>query len=296
MVDTLPPPLTVIPPPSVVGDGQVLVRVATEAGTRMSLLVASSSERSQESGRADLEGRFLWLAPVFPGDNVIVVQAEDEVGNRSSTQLRIFRDMDPPEVACVSHRDGQIVNESSPTLRLRLKDNRSVRSAQVFVERRGSRPVKPGAEVLVPIKDLPEGATQIWFSATDEAGWTTTRPIQLIVDSTETFGTRPLVEGALGDDVRELQRRLVRLGRLESYLVVGRFGPGTVQAVQALQKARALPVTGAVEAETMALLQTRIYVNVGRSSMVVEQPGKPLLRFSVAVGTEEYPPRGAIAL
>ncbi|MBI3929895.1 MAG: peptidoglycan-binding protein [Armatimonadetes bacterium] len=80
-----------------------------------------------------------------------------------------------------------------------------------------------------------------------------------------------MVEGALGEDVREIQRRLVKVGRLEPYLVVGRFGAGTLQGVQALQKAHGIPASGVLDMETVALVQTRLYINVRHSSLVVER-------------------------
>jgi murein DD-endopeptidase MepM/ murein hydrolase activator NlpD len=58
------------------------------------------------------------------------------------------------------------------------------------------------------------------------------------------FGTRPLVKGAKGKDVRYLQRALSRLGVATS--VDGVFGKGTLRSVEAFEQQHAWPVNGII--------------------------------------------------
>lgn len=58
------------------------------------------------------------------------------------------------------------------------------------------------------------------------------------------FGTRPLVKGAKGKDVRYLQRALSRLGVVTS--IDGVFGKGTLRSVEAFEQQHAWPVNGII--------------------------------------------------
>jgi murein DD-endopeptidase MepM/ murein hydrolase activator NlpD len=58
------------------------------------------------------------------------------------------------------------------------------------------------------------------------------------------FGTRPLVKGAKGKDVRFLQRALSRLGVATS--IDGVFGKGTLRSVEAFEQQHAWPVNGII--------------------------------------------------
>lgn len=67
------------------------------------------------------------------------------------------------------------------------------------------------------------------------------------------LGDRTLRSGAHGQDVRSLQTYL----RRDGYRVTldGQFGPGTLKAVRSFQRAFGLPVTGVVNAKTVAALR-----------------------------------------
>jgi murein DD-endopeptidase MepM/ murein hydrolase activator NlpD len=58
------------------------------------------------------------------------------------------------------------------------------------------------------------------------------------------FGTRPLLKGAKGKDVRYLQRALSRLGVATS--IDGVFGKGTLRSVEAFEQQHAWPVNGII--------------------------------------------------
>jgi len=64
----------------------------------------------------------------------------------------------------------------------------------------------------------------------------------------------PLVEGATGEAVRDLQRRLTAAGHAPPPSELGRFGPGTERAVRAFQGGRGLHETGVCDGPTWAAL------------------------------------------
>ena len=67
------------------------------------------------------------------------------------------------------------------------------------------------------------------------------------------LGDRTLRSGAHGQDVRSLQTYLLRDGYRVT--VDGQFGPGTLRALRSFQRAFGLPVTGVVNARTVAALR-----------------------------------------
>lgn len=66
--------------------------------------------------------------------------------------------------------------------------------------------------------------------------------------------TPRVARGSTGTEVREVQQRLQARGVTVPGGADGRFGPATEQAVRTFQKANRIPVTGAVDAYTAALL------------------------------------------
>ncbi|KRQ87356.1 N-acetylmuramoyl-L-alanine amidase LytC precursor [Caloramator mitchellensis] len=63
--------------------------------------------------------------------------------------------------------------------------------------------------------------------------------------------TRTLKRGAVGEDVKELQRALIKLGYLKINTPTTKFGPATETAVKAFQKANKLPSLGIVGKATI---------------------------------------------
>jgi N-acetylmuramoyl-L-alanine amidase len=71
----------------------------------------------------------------------------------------------------------------------------------------------------------------------------------------DTRAVRIIRPGDAGDDVRDVQRRLIALGRsLDPDELEGRFGPSTLEAVRSFQTERRLPEDGLVGPDTWAQL------------------------------------------
>ena len=78
-----------------------------------------------------------------------------------------------------------------------------------------------------------------------------------VADITITFGNQ-------GEKVRQLQEKLAYLGFLDPFLVTGRFGDATTEAVRSYQAARGLRENGIANMQTQKVLDaeyTRLYEN-----------------------------------
>lgn len=94
------------------------------------------------------------------------------------------------------------------------------------------------------------GASDTTTTTTVAAPGTTTAPKGRVG---RTLGARVLKKGMSGQDVRVLQDYLGRAGFTAG--IDGAFGPGTLRLVKRFQQAQELPVTGIVDATTVASLR-----------------------------------------
>lgn len=93
----------------------------------------------------------------------------------------------------------------------------------------------------------------------------TPEPVKSVSVSTKTIAapsaettkqtiSKTLKQGAKNADVKLLQEKLIRLGFLSKGAVTGYYGPQTVKAVKAFQKANKLEQVGSVGTKTLKLL------------------------------------------
>lgn len=99
------------------------------------------------------------------------------------------------------------------------------------------------------------------------------------IDDTVDFGDRTLRKGNTGEDVKELQRRLMRAGqKLPKYKDDGDFGNETLDAVTKFQKANNLTVDGIVGKQTFAALEKYEETPTSSNSKVVVTGGSVNVR------------------
>jgi len=118
------------------------------------------------------------------------------------------------------------------------------------------------------------------------------------VDQTVYFRKEAMSRGDSGAEVAAIQERLLDMG----YWIAtadGTFGTLTVQAVMAFQKVNGLPITGAVDPTTKAMIEsgsrpapqstsgTLIEVDKTRQVLFVVQNGQTLWVFNTSTGTEK---------
>jgi lipoprotein-anchoring transpeptidase ErfK/SrfK len=135
---------------------------------------------------------------------------------------------------------------------------------------------------------IAQGANKVTVFAQDPAGNRAEKTVTLSVDSTEEFGSRDLVAGARGGDVKELQRQLVARG-FKKTRVSGVYDARTAASVRRYQEIHKLTASGAFTQATRTAFVGRIVVDLSRFRIAVVRDGKVIVRFPIAHGTRQYP-------
>ena len=143
-------------------------------------------------------------------------------------------------------------------------------------------------DYLLATGELCEGTHDVSVSAQDAAGHVSIWHRTFLVETTETFGARPMGEGATGKDVIELQKVLTTKG-LYSGKANGVYDSATAQAVADFNKSRNLSGGTSIGGEGLALLLGSIRVDLSERKLYLYSEGKLVKTYSVAVGQPAYP-------
>ncbi len=269
---------------------------------------ALAAESVTLSGSAD--GPFRLNLGLGPGWNEIQLVARDAAGNESRLQRRVFSDRKSPSLSLERLlADGSsepLRGKDSPKdsfrVRVLMQDDSGIAALRYRLD--GSKWQKPALtsqgqswQALIPLRNLPEGSRKLEFEAIDRAGRKATEEADFLVDSSEELGNKMITLGARGQDIFQLQRRLVDAGMLNEEQITGEFDASTETAVKEFQKREGLPTTGRVAQLTLAALGPRIFVNLNQFELVLDRPGEAPVRFPVACGQPAYPtPTGAFTV
>jgi lipoprotein-anchoring transpeptidase ErfK/SrfK len=287
-VDRTPPSLALLPPPPLVGQAQVDLEGRTEPGT----VVQVAASQGSQAVAVNAQGGFRARVPLRHGSNSIVWTASDTAGNRVSQRQEVLCDLKPPEVRLLEP-PGQTLDSSTLRVRAALRDGLSglARVRLVVDGRLRDEQELAGAEARVTLaaSGLPEGTRQVTVEAQDRAGNLFRSQRSLLMDSSETFGEAVLTEGARGDDVRELQRRLVHRGLLRPEQISRVYDASTRQAVAAFQARRGLAPDGRCGRATLAELSPTLWINLAAFELVLEREGRERARYPIAHGTAQHP-------
>ncbi len=146
--------------------------------------------------------------------------------------------------------------------------------------------------VLLTTGELWEGTHDIDITARDAAGHVSIWHHTFLVDTTETFGDRPMGLGAVGKDVTALQNILIAKG-LFSGEANAVYDIATAQAVAAFNTSRNLPGGTTLTVDDIDLLLGSIRIDLSQRKLYLYSEGKLVKTYSVAVGRPSYPtPQG----
>jgi len=145
---------------------------------------------------------------------------------------------------------------------------------------------------LLTTGEFCEGTHDIVITAQDAAGHVSIWHHTFLVDTTETFGDRPMGEGAVGKDVTALQNLLIAKG-----LYTGRanavYDSATAEAVASFNMSRNLPGGTTLTVDDIGLLLGSIRIDLSERKLYLYSEGKLVKTYSVAVGRPSYPtPQG----
>lgn len=232
------------------------------------------------------------------GIHELRVEAVDLVGNASSLAWRCYADYLGPRLE-VQNEPAERVTQTSVQLTFSVQDNLT-RGITVRATLDGT---------LLPIVDVPaadqsaevssrsyyidtgeisEGLHTLVITAKDWGDHTTEYTRQFTVDSTGLFGARSMRQGAIGEDVRQLQQLLKDKGYYQGE-ISGYFDGLTVAAVKAYRTDRGLPAGSGVD---MAMLRALVgYIVIDRSdcTLTLYDENGPVKTYGCAVGMEGYP-------
>lgn len=318
VVDSTPPVLSVqgLANPALVGQAHLSIHGKTEEQATVYLLRATSEKDTEpkqlEQLPADPKGHFMLEADLAPGWNDFIIRAKDPAGNFTQKRQRIFRDTQAPEARLERvnpegggepvNLDGHTAERYKIRVRLVAHDD-SGRLFGATWSQDSSTPRPCALKRILPDKgglqteyrsewildNLPEGESKISCTVIDKVGRKQTVTATVTVDSSEKLGERPMVHGARGADVEQLQERLMEMKYLAQGEPTSVYDDATEEAVRAYQTAQGYEATGNLTGSTLASLGPRIFINLSRFSLVLDRPGHELIRYGVATGQPKYP-------
>ncbi len=158
---TQPPEITLLEPPAEAWLNQNPVTVRGQAPPETEVTV------NGRPARVNQDGTFTLDLVLEEGDNVIVVEATDEVGNTARLERVVHLRTRPPEIVLSNLPDGLTVNDSAFRIAGQVEPGASlvVNGRPVAVDNRGN---------FSTLVTLQEGENLITLTATDLAGNTTT--------------------------------------------------------------------------------------------------------------------------
>jgi hypothetical protein len=253
----------------------VTVQGTTEPGATV---VLRSGEDSDTAVARD-DGVFTVALELADGSHDYALTTTDPAGNEREQTGVLLVDATAPTVEIDAPARTPL---KRPMLNATLTDAGQV-TAKITLDGR------PFAANRKPAQPLADGVHWLRVQATDEAGNTTTGLQRVLVNSTEKLGKAVLMKGAVGRDVKQLQRQLREQDLLAKGHVTGVYDIATVKAVRAFQTSRAMPVDGVAGTDTVGAMTTRIVIDESSHSLTLYRVGKPALSFGVAVGQSAYP-------
>ncbi|MGM9991684.1 MAG: L,D-transpeptidase family protein [Candidatus Bruticola sp.] len=157
-----------------------------------------------------------------------------------------------------------------------------------------SEPKNKTVNFTYKLPALFEGTHRASVVVFDTFGLSTKRTITFGLNSTDEYGQATLGLGAVGQDVAELQRRLVLRGYLHDDYTKGKYDKKTQEAVMELQAGAGLCQDGIAGVLVTSALSTRLYVNLSQYSLVLVDEANNTRYYTVAIGVDEHPtPTGA---
>ncbi|GAB4244963.1 MAG: hypothetical protein Kow00129_04700 [Thermoleophilia bacterium] len=240
------------------------------------------------------------------GRYTAVLEVSDAAGNQVSETWELVADYNVPELAVADFPEE--LHEPEAAFRLRASDTDlkglelevQAPYASVLVEEepRSGFPSEEdfGSEdalrkhryYRVELTDLPEGQNRIVFRVRDAAGNQSEEQARIFVDSTSRFGARPMVLGAEGGDVVELQAVLARKAGFSGE-ATGVLDDETMAALVAYKKSQGLGDEPVFDQAVLTSLVGRIKIDLSERRLYFYEDGELARTYPVAVGQPRYP-------
>ncbi len=270
-----------------VEQGHVNTSPATFSGTTepMSSVVVQAGA-IKASGTADATGHFAVSAALPDGPATLVISATDRAGNSVTRHLRAYVDANPPvlkvtQVGKRTHHSTMIIHVSAIDKTATPKVKAVLDGAQVKIKGLVSHGKFKTAK-------LAQGKHTLVVKTTDRGGNVVTDAQTFVVDSTEHFGSASIWPGAVGQDVKTLQTKLIAAG-VYNGAKTGVYDHATEVAVGKLQGKFGQPADGKVGPMTLNALAGQIVVDISQLRLYLYRDGHLIKSYPVATGQPAYP-------
>ncbi|MDI6822245.1 MAG: L,D-transpeptidase family protein [Actinomycetota bacterium] len=300
IVDTQPPVISFKSDSSLIAtrESKFELEGRIEPGARLRLRL---NGKSLPTPTIRNDGSF-YLDITLPSErNILKAIAIDLAGNKGSKRLVLVVDRDSPIIREFSPDNKSVVKTSNPMIKVQVEEaNSEISEISLRVDgvRRESEYDPETESILCPLS-LAEGKHSVELWIKDAAGNSAHAKWDFTVDSAETLGENAIAFGARGADVTELQAKLIMLG-FDCGVIDGVFGPATRKAVEVLQEARGLPVSGIVASKEFEILRAgklpggpiagaRIVIQVSKRALYLYQGENLLKVYPIAVGRRSFP-------
>lgn len=295
-VDTRPPVVSLVSPKAgtIVKDKMLKLEGHTKPGTRLTVKISGKGYNNELSPIvADASGNFSTTVEVVDDKNKVHIDALDRAGNAAHLDREILCDLVPPVIGEVTPAVDTVIKESPDvTVTAQVEEKGSgIKRATLTIDGHDQKITLPpmGGEMSVKLSDIPEGERVIALEVEDRAGWKARKEWKFLVDTSETFGMRPMTLGARGQDVATLQKRLIKWGALPKDRSTSVYDEATKNAVQDFQTKHAIDVDGMVGFKTIAALSPKIVINLSDFSLTLIDGGKKVKAYKVAHGMPQFP-------
>ncbi len=231
------------------------------------------------------------------GTHVLALTARDMAGNVATQQWDLVVDYKAPVIECEGLPDAEVWNDlNSAAVVFTVSDHFADQlrltatldgAALALQERTGL-----SADMRAFAFDtgiLAEGTHTVLVSAADPGGHIATFERRFLVDTSSVFGSRTLKAGAIGEDVKQLQRILKIKGAYDGD-PTGLLDESTAAAVAVFNAQHDIAGGEVVTEQTLDHLLGRIRIDLSeRKLYLYDGDGQVVKTYRVAVGMPAHP-------
>jgi len=281
-VDTTAPVLTVSSPRR---GAELTTNPVVFTGTAEPGALISGDSGTGASVPAGADGSYSISLTLKDGRLGVPIHATDKAGNVTTVRRTLTVDTQAPALTVTRLGTATV---SDPQVRVYTADPVSTPRVTVAVDGTTVASRRQHGTRTLHLGTLSEGTHTIACTSTDSVGHVATHNETFLVDSTEKLGDATLGPGAVGADVKQLQK-LLKLNHLYHGARTGIYDASTAKAVRAMQKRLSETPTSLAAPDVVAALTGRIVVDQTKLKLYFYLYGKLKFVFPVATGQPAWP-------
>jgi lipoprotein-anchoring transpeptidase ErfK/SrfK len=284
-VDTVAPPLTVD------GIGGASDGIKLSGASEPGAIVSSATTNASGTTTASADGRYTLKLRLRKGAWHVTVKATDRAGNAATSAVVVYVSATPFMLALTDPRvvgAMAVVKTASPTIAFIAAGADVTPRLQASLDGKSLAVSTDSPQGTVKLSGLAEGRHELAIAALAGNGQRISTGCTFTVDSTEKFGAATLIAGALGADVKELQRRLAKAGVYKGP-GDGVFGDSTFHAVQAFEKKMGMAADGIVGVQVIGALSGHIVIDLSQLRLYFYKGTRLVATYPIAAGQPAYP-------